>query len=232
MADFIIGLVGIGFVLAIAALASGLMKITIPILTVIGGIIIGFIILSKFFNFLFSNESEKEKTIAKCKEIFNDITEDMVGNNKNCDLGKLLEENNKRNEEDLQINTMDNYYEILGIDYNANLDEIINAYEKKKAIIIDDYDTITNKKGRKLLEAYATLSNETSRLKYNEEYRQYLHQHSKVYSKLVPMFKKNEDLYKTTNDYEYEKLNKPKYLGRPKSISEITKKVDYKWLFV
>lgn len=228
MADFIIGLVGIGFVLAIAALASGLMKIAIPILTVIGGVIIGFAVLRWFLNFLFSDKSEKEKTITKCKEILSDITEDMVGNNKNCDLGKLLEENNKRNEEDLQTNTMDNYYEILGIDYNANLDEIINAYEKKKAIIIDDYDTITNKKGRKLLEAYATLSNETSRLKYNEEYRQYLHQHSKVYSKLVPMFKKNEDLYKTTNDYEYEKLNKPNYLGRPKSISEITKKVDYK----
>lgn len=228
MADFIMGLVGIGFVLAIAALASGLMKIAIPILTVIGGVIIGFAVLRWFLNFLFSDKSEKEKTITKCKEILSDITEDMVGNNKNCDLGKLLEENNKRNEEDLQTNTMDNYYEILGIDYNANLDEIINAYEKKKAIIIDDYDTITNKKGRKLLEAYATLSNETSRLKYNEEYRQYLHQHSDIYSNLVPMLKKNAHLYKTTNNCEYKKINKPKLLNKPKSISEITKKVNYK----
>ncbi|MBZ7976698.1 MULTISPECIES: DnaJ domain-containing protein [unclassified Campylobacter] len=228
MADFIIGLVGIGFVLAIAALASGLMKIAIPILTAIGGVIIGFAVLRWFLNFLFSDKREKEKTIAICKEILSDITEDMVGDNKNCDLGKLLEENNKRNEEDLQTNTMDNHYEILGIDYNANLDEIVNAYENKKALLIEDYGTATNKKGKRLFKAYATLSDETSRAKYDEEYKQFLHRHSKVYSKLVPMFKKNEDLYKTTNDYEYEKLNKPKYLGRPKRISEITKKVDYR----
>lgn len=232
MADFIVGLIGIGVVLAIAALASGLIKIAIPILTVIGGVVIGFAVLRWFFSFLFSDKSDKDQAVAKCKEIFSDIAEDiskeLVGDGKNCDLGKLLEENNKRNEEDLQTNTMDNYYEILGIDYNANLDEIIKAYEKKKAIIIDDYDTITNKKGRKLLEAYATLSNETSRIKYDEEYRQYLHQHSDIYSNLVPMLKKNAYLYKTTNNCEYKKINKPKLLNKPKSIGEITKKVNYK----
>lgn len=157
-------------------------------LLIFGIISAPFILIGKILKFLFSDEPSEH---YKQKPI---VTNDNY---------------NDDNEESPNINTtMPNYYELLGVSKTASLDEIINAYEKKKAIIIDDYDTLANKKGKKLFEAYATLSDKESRAKYDEECRLYLHQHSGIYNNLVPMMKKNENLYNKTNSEEQPLNNK------------------------
>lgn len=104
----------------------------------------------------------------------------------------------KEEKQDTETIMLD-YYKILGVSRAASLDEIINAYENKKEELINEYGTALNKKGELYLKVYSILSDETSRTKYDEECKLYLHQHSGIYNNLVPMMKKNENLYNKTN---------------------------------
>lgn len=179
MAEIIGNLLALCVVLAIGSGAIWLLMHIAPFLIGIGVVIIVLFLIVSFIGFLFSDkpsEKDKQKFI-------------VTNDNFNDDEEKLLNINT----------TMPNYYELLGVSKIASLDEIINAYENKKAAIIDDYGTATNKKGKKIFEAYSILSSEISRVKYDEEYKQYLHQNSGVYNNLVPMMKKNETLYDKTD---------------------------------
>lgn len=104
-----------------------------------------------------------------------------------------------KEEEQNAENIMLDYYKILGVSRTASLDEIINAYENKKEELINEYGTALNKKGEFYLKVYSILSDKESRVKYDEECRLYLHQHSGIYNNLVPMMKKNENLYNKAN---------------------------------
>ncbi|MBZ7995157.1 hypothetical protein AVCANL279_07405 [Campylobacter canadensis] len=108
---------------------------------------------------------------------------------------KKQEECKKTIKEEDTNTIMPNYYELLAVSKTANLDEIINAYENKKEMLINKYGTVLNEKGELFFKAYATLSDETSRAKYDEEYKHFLHQNIGTYEKLVPMFNKNKYLY-------------------------------------
>ncbi|MBZ7976699.1 MULTISPECIES: hypothetical protein [unclassified Campylobacter] len=182
MAEFIGSLIGLCVMLAFASGAMWLLVHIAPFLIGIGAIVIILFLIIGFIGFLFSDESsekDKQKSIAS-----NDS----------------LNVNSKK-EQDTETIMLD-YYKILGVSRAASLDEIINAYEDKKEELINEYGTALNKKGELYLKVYSILSDETSRTKYDEECKLCLHQHSGIYNNLVPMMKKNENLYNKTNSEE------------------------------
>lgn len=105
---------------------------------------------------------------------------------------------------------MKNYYYILGVDFNASIDEIKKAYRKlSKKFHPDanhgDDDKFWEERFKEIQEAYETLSNETKRDNYDYKFKNYTKNNFNNYDK-------NEYEEKLKREYEeYKRKEKENY---------------------